>query len=419
MKKQLLKINRYMAYFIIAGVILFTGCSDDNVTDAESQDDSVEFETAFLRGAVNFTPDGSITFLDIVTDLADEPDFSNMVELGRNVDVFANGEHPYTVNPDAKTITKWNVDKKNLEVSIDGILSFASTGVNTSLINFISDEQAFIPDLVEGIIVEFNPTTIEIVKTHNVDPFQTSTNFGFFTRGSVFNGKIIFPLQWLTLGCCEYDLDLKATVGIFDPATGTLTYDRDDRAIGVLFTVMFDGDDAYLPVANTQNSFIKTFYNGIPSTKPGPNVVLKLNDDGTIDDNFVVDINETLPDASIVRSSSFIFQGKYVITHANEPVTGSFEDRWSTRSDMEMVVNSFDLNTKEAKPFTAFDSYFGVFPVGTIDGVNYFNGRLRAPNNPGSNFGSSTDLLIQNSPEDYSVLNTTENGSFTELFKLW
>lgn len=398
---------------IIIGIMIvgITSCTKD---DFNPNLNGEELETAFVRGVDNYSPNGSIRYLDVVKDLAIEPNFSNMVELGLNVEVFAFGEHPYTINRDSKTITKWKIDKKTLNVSVEGLLSFASTGLNSNILSFISDEQGFISDLNEGIIVEFNPKTMELVKTHAITPLQTSANFTFYTEGNVFNGKLIFPIQWVTRACCAYDLDLKATVGIFDPATGSLTYDTDDRAIGVNFAIYIDGDNAYLVPANSQNSWIKPFYDVDPSSLPNANVILKLNTNGTIDDNFVSDINATLPNASIVRGSSFVFQGKYVFTHGNEPVTGTWNDRFANRRQMQMVTTSYDINTKEAKSFNRFDGYFGVFPIGTIDGVNYFKANITGPTGT-----SDFELLRQDTPEDYTKLTTVVNGTFTRIYKLW
>lgn len=408
-KIKMTMFRKIVIVLLIAGI---TSCAEDNIDPTLEEEEEVE--TVFVRGVNNYTPNGSIRYLDIVPSLATEPNFANMVELGLNVEVYAFGEHPYSINRDSKTITKWKVDKTDMKVSVEGILSFASTGVNSNILSFVSDEKGYISDLTEGIIVEFNPKTMVLVKTHNVTPLQTSTNFGFYTEGNVYNGRLIFPIQWTTRACCAFDLDLKATVGIFDPATGSLTYDTDDRAIGVNFALYHDAGTAYLVPANSQNSWIAPFYEVDPNDLPNANVILRLNSNGTIDDNFVSDINATLPKASVVRGSSFVFQGKYIFTHSNEPVSGAWNGRFANRGQMQMVTTSYDINTKEAKPFTSFDGYNGVFPIGTIDDVNYFKANILGPTGT-----SDFELLVQNSPEDYTKLTTVVNGTFTRIYKLW
>tara|TARA_R110002050_G_scaffold268550_1_gene410689 strand:+ start:34692 stop:35927 length:1236 start_codon:yes stop_codon:yes gene_type:complete len=391
--------------------ILFIGILTCGITSCEKNDneptgDGGEKETAYVRSFETYGLT-NIKYLEATEDLATNPDLSQAVELGQNISVYSVGEYPMTVSSDAKTITKWSVDKTTLKLSVAGILSYASTGATSTDVVFVSETAAFINDLAEGVIVEFNPTTMEIVTTHNVTPVAHPDNFSFYTVGNLYNGKVLFPIQWSVVSCCNYSTPLYGTVGIFDPATGILTYDTDNRAIG-FGGIFIDGDNAYVVPANSQNNWMKEFF----GASPNPFTVLKLNSDGTFNDSYISDLSDGLPDATLIRSSSFVYQNKYVFLYSDDEI-GTFDNRYSARGAMKFNSVSYDLTTNEAQPFAFDDGYNQVYLTATIDGVNYFRAlRLSADN-------YDTDILVQNSLEDYSVISTMKTGGFAYLGKLW
>lgn len=411
MRKTTTKWTGMAFLFLTIMAIGITSCKKDDEPTLDNNREEVA--TAFVRSIISYTPNGWVNYIEVVEDLTTNPDFSKAVEIGLYVgsDIHSVGEHPMTLNNDAKTITKWKVDKATLELSVEGVLSYASTGISSNDITFVSETTAFINDLSEGIIVEFNPSTMEITKTHNVTPLQYPDNFSFYTEGNLYNGKIIFPIQWNTSGlCCDYPSPLQATVGVFDPATKILTYDTDERAIGLHYNPLIDGDNVYLTPSHSQNNFIQEFYGAAPS----PFTVLKLNSDGTINDSYSSDILDGLPDATLMSNSLFITQNKFVFLYSEDKLTGtSYDDRYSTRSGMEFHSVVYDLNTQETTPFTSFDKYYQVYLYATINGVKYYRGRYEENDN------LNTDVLMQNSLESYTVISTIENGGVEYLGKLW
>ncbi|MEQ6118099.1 hypothetical protein [Reichenbachiella sp. MALMAid0571] len=405
--KSTMKRWAWMTMLLIGTISTsITSCNDG---EGDTNPGGEEVETAYVRGLESYTPNGTIKYLEVTKDLATNPDLSQAVELGQNVSIHSAGKYPITLSSDSKTITKWKVDKTTLEVSVDGILSYASTGATSTNVAFVSETAAFICDLIEGVFVEFNPTTMELTKTHNVTPLNIPNNFSAYTVGKLYNGKIIFPIQWGAQTCCDYPTPVYATVGVFDPSTGALTYDTDDRAIGLTAPIFIDGDNAYVVPANSQNAWINHYL----GASPNPHIALKLNADGTFDDSFISDIEDGLPDASLIRSSSFVFQDKYVFLYSEEELTGSFDNRFSARSSMEYKSVAYDLNTHEAELFSFDNKYNQVYLLATIDGVNYFNTFYLV----GGEY--SSNILVQNSLEDYSLISTIEIGGFGYLGKLW
>lgn len=273
---------------------------------------------------------------------------------------------------------------------------------------FLSETVAFISDLSEGKIVEFNPETMEITKTHNVPIITRPANFGAYTVGNLYKGKIIFPIQWLANACCDYSTPLKATIGIFDPATGILTYDTDERTIGLAPKVYIDGNNAYLVPPSGQNDIIKYHYGALAN----PHIVLKLNNDGTIDDSYAKDLSVGLSNVTYFRTSTFVSQNKYFFTYSDSEFPKSFDDRYNS-GEMEFHSVSYDLITNETNSLTFDDKYYIAYTLANIDGVNYFRGVYLAGDT------NDTDLFVQNSLEDFKAISTIKGGTFSYLAKLW
>lgn len=390
--------------------IIATGITSCNKDDDPSGDDSgEEVETAYVRALDSYTPSGTINYFEVIQDLSAEVDLSKAVELGQNTRIYSLGAHPFTINRNAKTITRWKVDKKTLELSVDAILSYASTGSNSNNIAFVSETSAFITDLVEGIIIEFNPSIMEITKIHNVTQLEVPTNINASYNGYSNNGKLIFPIRWQATTCCDYSEPLYATIAVFDPATESLVYDVDERNISINRILYTDeNNDAFL-LPNYQNAWFNHFFN---ANQKGFSV-LKLNDNGNIDDSYEVNLEEGLPNITIYKSSSFVYQDNAVFTYSEDEITGSFDDRFANYNAMESKAVSYNLNTHEVKPFTAFDTYLFVNRKAIIDGKGHFAAYTATSDS------YNTDLLVQNGLENFTVIATIQGGDFPYVEKLW
>ena len=156
---------------VIAFGLFSNGCSDDD-PPAPTDPVNTEAESAYLLGYRVETPEGRVYYMEAHEEIPSNSNVSEAVELGLNRRIFSYGEHPYIWSGDDATMTKWTLDKTTLELSTDGVVSFGNTGISGFVAPpiFLSETQAFFSELAEGVIVEWNPTTMEITKVHNVDP---------------------------------------------------------------------------------------------------------------------------------------------------------------------------------------------------------------------------------------------------------
>ena len=418
-KKQINTTKRWnwmTMFFIGILAIGIASCEKKEETTSDGQ----EIETAWVISYYDQLPTGRIWYMDVHETLPAKVDKSTGVEIGLNAQVYDYDGHPFTINPDAKTITKWNVDSSTLEISVDGILSFASTGLsNNGKLAFVSSTAAFLHDVNEGIIVEFNPTTMEITTTHKITPLNPSAIVASANSWNtkVKNGKLLLPIAWYPSVCCEYPKPLYATVAVFDPSTGLIDYKEDTRSVGLdSYGLVSDENGILYGTPGRVNSMLKKYYNLDTNSFPGVNTLLKFNENGTWDSDFKIDLTEVIPSLNIFTGASFIYQNKMAFIYSDSELDESFDNRWNFYnhpSTFHSVI--LDLNTLEVQSFTQFDDYTSVILLNHLDNVNYFRS-----NGEGNSDGVGVSrILKQNSIDDYGIFSEIEGGSFTHLGKLW
>ncbi|MGD1889690.1 MAG: hypothetical protein ACFB15_03670, partial [Cyclobacteriaceae bacterium] len=96
---------------------------DDNNTVTLDPNDGQEAASAYFFGYRDFTPQGSVYYIEVQEEIGSGTNTSSAVEIGLNAYVTSYGEHPYSFNGSAGTVTKWDVDKTALELYTSDILS--------------------------------------------------------------------------------------------------------------------------------------------------------------------------------------------------------------------------------------------------------------------------------------------------------
>ncbi|MEM1260541.1 MAG: hypothetical protein AAGH81_18600 [Bacteroidota bacterium] len=434
--KRTLKIFSLILAF---GMISYSCGSDDNDPEPEPpigmedddpmgmEDDTPpppeELESGWLIGYRTNTPQGLIWYMEANEELPDETDQSNAVEIGLNGDIFTFEDGVWTWNGDAATITQWNVDRTNLEFSVTGLLSLASSGISGNARNiFFSGTQAFLSFLAEGIVVEWNPSTMEIITVHNVDPLpDLGTTFDFYTEQTLHatsDGRIMMPIVFSTpSNCCETSAlpdPPGAMLAIFDPTSSTVQYLRDKRMIANHSTLLQDTvDDSFYMVPNFANSFWEPYFD--LTGQPIPYGVLRINADGSFDPDFFVDLTD-LVDITFLRSQFFVFDQKFVLSYLDEADyqhPPAFGDRFAAFAESPQLI-IVDLVTGDVMDFNGFDGsgFQQGFFLDTVDGDNYF-----------SAFNLDTGqggLLIQDGINAFTTV-TVHNGNndFQAVARLW
>lgn len=421
--KRMIKV---FSAIITFGVLMNACNSDDNgnTNPDEGEPTEVAAKSAWLYGFRLETPEGRVYYMSAHEEIPKEANASEAVELGFNARIYSYGEHPYTWNGDAATITKWNVDKTTLNLSQNSIVSFANTslsGANLAEPIFLSESQAFYSDLTEGVIVEWNPTTMEITKVLNVDPLPTplldGMDYSEWTK-YLSNGKIIIPIRLSSPdNCCEYpEKEVGAMVAVFDPSIGTVEYHQDNRLISCYYRLLPDVSNGAIYIQpNRDNSFITPYFDVDSSELPSPFALLKLNADGSFDPDFFIDLGEIVP-MSYYGVAAFVSNNKLVFNYIDDSHEwpSSYDDANSSISGLVNPSVIVDLETKEVKPFTAFSEYGGVNPLSTVDGVNYYWGYSYW-----SNGYDEDHIIAQNSAEDFTVVSSITGGGFQAINKLW
>ncbi|MEM0940802.1 MAG: hypothetical protein AAGI25_13565 [Bacteroidota bacterium] len=213
-----------LLYMLFIGAISFgiLSCGGDDNNDLNLEGE--EAESAWIYAYRTSTPQGRVYYMSAHEEIPSESNVSEAIELGLNSRIYSFGENPYTWNGNAATITKWDIDKTTLELSPRGILSFASTGIsgNAGPPVFLSETQAFSAFLKEGVIVEWNPTDMEVTQTFEVAPIpELSVELTFYSEWEKYllaNGKILMPVHFrIPVVCCDWYDTPGAMVAVFDP----------------------------------------------------------------------------------------------------------------------------------------------------------------------------------------------------------
>lgn len=396
--------------FVTIVIGLFS-CSDDN---EDVITDGTESESGFLYSYRFETDQGRLWYMSAHPEIPAEPDVENSVELGFNADIYSYGEHVYTWNGDASTITKWKVDKATFEITPVGLLSFARTGLSgfAPFPLFISETRAFTTWLNEGIVIEWNPSAMEIIENYNVEPNPVvnlvPTGFTDDLSKYLRNNKLFMPIRYNELSeCCDFDDTDGAIVGVLDLNTKTIEYVRDNRLLATDgFFAVDENDNLYAKPRFTY--WVKEYFDVDTTTLPNQFTLLKFNDDGTFDPNFELNLEELIPSENI--EVSFVFENKVVITYTDTTYTlpPNWDDRL-TLFDQDIFGASIDLTTREVRPFTAFDNYLFIIPWTVIDGTQYFLA-----------FKDSEALIVrQDALEEYTEVSRISNGSFRTIARLW
>ncbi|MEM6737162.1 MAG: hypothetical protein AAF620_13950 [Bacteroidota bacterium] len=421
-------INKKQAWasMLLLGVI-FVGifsCSTDDSTDIATEE--AEAESAYFQYYRNETPGGSVIYINVNENIPEVADLSTSVELGIEVVAIPFGENIYTIDGNASTVTKWQVDRSSLGLSVTDLFSIASTGVVSSIgfgeyttrtIVFASDTQAFIANLLEGSILEWNPTTMEIVKTHKVDPVVPAGDdyyIDIFRGLALEGGKVAWSLDhYPPETCCDLNFaESLPILAVLDPATGDFSYKYDDRMpYGGLATTFADGN-AYM----SSSRYVGMTNNYFDTDKESDHYMLKIDSDGNFDPSFEFNISAV---ADIGWGGQVLtLQGNEILVdyHAISEWPEAFDDRWNwwgtTGINEVKVIN---IETNQTRDFTGFADYNGGFwPWGVLEGANYYAGYNYEDGD------TKADLLKQNSFDDIVVVTTAPDGIFIEgIARLW
>ncbi|MEM6735328.1 MAG: hypothetical protein AAF620_04585 [Bacteroidota bacterium] len=400
-------------------ILGITSCKED---DDEINADGEDIESAILLGYLADTPEGEVYYMSAHEEMPNELDISKAVEAGTNVRIRVFGEYAYTFDPDALTVTKWSIDKKTLEFSVIGVLSYASTGITLEYTNvFASETQSFLSDLAEGLIMEWDPSMMSITKVHTV----TSHKYAGLenvearqSRGYLLNGNPVWPInvrhEWPY--CCDRIItEPGAMVGVFHSATEELTYYTDRRIYANDHTFVLDEEGSMYLQSNRSSSTINRYFNDGEGSDQAHYGLLKLTSDGEIDADFFINFEDLFPIENYQRAGGVINNKLVMFYQESVNWGGSYETWWenefgenSTPSPTKVV--SIDLNTMEVNDLSDLVEYSYLWYINTIDNINYYE----STDDLGNSF-----VLRQNSVDNYTVVLNSGDLYVERYHKLW
>ena len=409
MKTNTLFTKFYILFFMV--FISLVSCNSDNADpiDEPITDPNPKSETAIVATLRVQTPGGRIIYMGVYSEIPEELDFKNMIEIGSSATVTSYGENPYVWKGNSSTLIKYEVTN-NLEINVSGVLSFASTGLSGTfnIPSFVSPTKAYFFALPEGKIIEFNPTTMEITETITVDVLEHSgdAEINTYTYANIVTseGKVILPIGAYTKNPNRFPQ--YAQLAVFDPVLKSLSYVKDTRmSMGYgTYTKGNDGAFYYRPAKHTVIAEDYTTLTDYPTTGG----LLKINDNGTFDPDFFVDLKGIL-NAHSANSVVSIYDGKAIVQYSDAsfipPANPS--DWYGSHSQKFALV---DINEKTFEAFTSFNKYGTVWTIGRIDGVEYF-----------ANYGASSGkyhLLKQTGATDFTEASEGIGGALSYIGRL-
>ncbi|MEM6841287.1 MAG: hypothetical protein AAF632_03605 [Bacteroidota bacterium] len=402
--------------------------NDDNNTVTPEPEEPEEVASAWLTGYFTATPNGRLYYMEVNENIPDETDVSNAVELGLGNRILSFGEHPYSWNDAAGTLTKWNVDRTTLEFSVDGIVSFASNGISGNIgltIVIASETEGYVQDIFEGQIVEFNPSTMEITQAITFDlppvPNANPTNGIYFVNDPVFipeTQKILYGISYFPTGCCDYDGPNGLIVGVFDTQSKTMEYKQDSRLLAAE-TLIPSGDGFVYAVPSAAAALIRRYMNIDPSVISTVPNVLRIDADGNIDPSFSFNYLSVLP-TEWARPIE-IASGNLVPFSYADSAVWKFGENWDNRFDSfsadDFTPVTIDIVTGGVTPFTAFDQYQYASFNHTTNGVDFTVAGTFAV--PDENIEEVSYVLRREDGFNYTQLTKHVGGSMQRMAQLW
>ncbi|MEM9673169.1 MAG: hypothetical protein AAF992_11275 [Bacteroidota bacterium] len=399
-------------------------CDDDDNDDNNTvtpDPEGEEVESAWLTGFRIDTPQGRLWFMNVSEEVPEDYNIEESVELGLNKAVYSFGGNPYVWDGNARTLTKWAVDRTDLSLSPEGVLSIASTGFDALGVFpvFVSETQAFVTNLTEGLIIEWNPRDMTIIEVHQVEPLVSQQEGAaiqvFFNYLS--DDKLIMPAAQQMPECCEANAaTMAAVVGVFDVNTKAFQYYEDDRLMSGLFRMVTDENGSLYVQPESENSFMVEYFDFDRDIAPPPHTILRLNNDGSFDPDFELKLDDVL-DIEVINEAFFVNDNKIVLTYIDSndaQLAPAFSDHRDIFARSTARTVAVDITTGEVSNFTALDQYDFIIPYNVIDGLTYFicfTTQVEA-------FDTS-HIVRQDNFDSYTELATYQDAAAQWVDKLW
>ena len=286
------KINNLLNLVIASVLFVLSGCSDDD-TETQPEDPIAALNgiavTAYVSSGESFP-----SYLGVFEELpTGELPFSQMIEFGTFVETDVFEGNIYVYNWDAASFSKYEV-ADDLSLSQEGSFSFVNRGITAYLSPTViySEDRAFIFDLTNGKLLEWNPSTMTITSESNFETFGSGEQSVVYNYHAVYGDKIILPMQDRPFD--DGLINPERTVALFDVASGSMQYFTDNRVHSAYQFVMNDDGMAYF-TSTRDDIFLRDFGDDANKEIDNYNTLIRFDvNAGQFDPNFEVDLSEVL-----------------------------------------------------------------------------------------------------------------------------
>jgi len=294
------------------GIAAMSACGNDTDT---GPDGSTPTNSQYVMSTVIFGDEGFTGFVLPLVDLSSEReiDLATGVEISGRAIVSGRertGEFYVTSDEEPSIISKWSLNDDGVPERI-GRVSFSGLGVPNifaSPLRIVSDEDAVMLDPTAGLLVRWNPSTMEIIDTIDLsdDLLDDSTvSFGELnpdTPGFLeVGGKVALPLAYYNL---DDSVPSRSVVVLYDPGSQEADVLVDTRCHA---SKAAPGPDGHLYMAS--NDTVAATHRIWPESSPAPCLLRVRADTSEFDSDYMVDLNELTgaPTMGVVpgRSGSF------------------------------------------------------------------------------------------------------------------
>ena len=412
-RRTSLNLSVFFASAAMASVLaLVSGCSGK--TSSNGGTTGTVDDPIVIHGRI-CGPDECTYFMGAYDGFPDQVDLGKTVELGPDAfNISAYDGAVFTWDGESVTWTRWTVNE-DLSFSNEGVMSLAGLGVRESggsLPAFVAEDEAYLFQVPERLVVRFDPQRMEIVETIDMPapPVQFGVPQGFvpYVSGS----NIVVPINSVDWDRFEYDPQAMAAL-VLDTATSTLDYIVDERmATGQGAFMDENGDLYYCP-----SRFAAHMHHyGTQDTTGFPTVQgllrIKQGENG-FDPDFFQRLDEVNGDPAI-WNTNYLGDGKILqLTFAQDVASWpSDPNQWWNMERTKRIVDMNDWSS-ELLDDPATEEWNGAwFPAGEVNGTEYFV--LSRVNES----GTAASAIARYVPSGVEIALAQQSLSFQNVFDL-
>ncbi|MEM0939198.1 MAG: hypothetical protein AAF600_06560 [Bacteroidota bacterium] len=404
-----------LAFFIL----ILGACSSDDDEPLIEEEPMEELESAVAMVYRIQSTGTDSWFIEAYEDIPSEVVISEATEVGQaGTTVNALGDAVFVWNGEG-LVTKWAVDRTNLDITEDGTIDVSSLGMEGDIGTIIkkTDTEAYLIDNKIGTIVEFNPEIMEVVEVINYPAYQPT---GWTPEDptdafiNTFQHRLIddfIMAPFLTLDLTNWRSPYAAIMFVFNTNTNEAEFVFDDR--------ISNGNDRFIEAPTGEIYQPAGWHAGLllelgdhdPNVIPSSTSILRFNRDGTWDENFELDIADIDPGTRILWRPQFVVGNEIVVSYWPPETEIRSDERNGGIFSQSRVAAIIDLDTQESRPFTSLDQYNGFNIIGEFKGTTYIGAfPVEGPN----------ILVRQDDIESYTeVLTSAEGVSLRQVRQLW